>query len=100
MRRTRSGSGIHPFRDPALRDEFDAPRLDIDISEPARLRGGLAGGAGRVRRRRSSRSGRVEQAPAYPMQMMIAVFDFPEKDPAGRHAEHVPELAVDWIRGS
>jgi hypothetical protein len=42
----------------------------------------------------------VEQAPAYPMQMMIAVFDFPEKDPAGQHAGHVPELAVDWIRGS
>ncbi len=39
----------------------------------------------------------VEQAPAYPMQMMVAVFDFPEKDPT---LEHVPELAVDWIRGS
>ena len=28
------GSGVHPFRDPALRDEFDAPRLDIHISDP------------------------------------------------------------------
>jgi hypothetical protein len=38
----------------------------------------------------------VEQAPAYPMQMMVAVFDFPDKAP---HADHVPELAVDYVRG-
>ena len=38
----------------------------------------------------------VEQAPDYPMQMMIGVFDFPEKPgPPG----HVPELALDWVRG-
>jgi hypothetical protein len=29
--------------------------------------------------------------------MMVAVFDFPEK-PGPR--EHVPMLAVDWVRGS
>ena len=29
------------------------------------------------------------------MQMMVAVFDFPDKPgPAG----HVPEFAVDWVR--
>ena len=38
----------------------------------------------------------VEQAPAYPLQMMVAVFDFPER--AGP-SDHVPMLAVDWIRG-
>jgi hypothetical protein len=90
------GSGIHPFRDPALADEFDAPRLQIDIREPhvyaAEWREGrvdfLVDGA-HVKT--------VEQAPDYAMQMMVAVFDFPEKDPT---LEHVPELAVDWIRGS
>jgi hypothetical protein len=30
------------------------------------------------------------------MQLMVAVFDFPEK--AGP-ADHVPLLAVDWVRG-
>src|SRR4051794_34852306 len=25
------GSGIHPFRDPALADEFDAPLMEIDV---------------------------------------------------------------------
>ena len=42
----------------------------------------------------------VEQAPGYPMQMMIAVFDFPEHARASQAADHVPELAIDWVRGS
>src|SRR4051812_29280244 len=88
------GQGIKPFRDPALSWEFDAPRLEIDVREPhvyaAEWRPGrvqflVDGNAVRT----------VEQAPAYPVQAMIAVFDFPEKAP---ELEHVPELAVDWIR--
>ena len=27
------GMGVHPFRDPALTDEFDAPELAIDVAE-------------------------------------------------------------------
>jgi hypothetical protein len=42
--------------------------------------------------------GSVRQAPAYPLQMMVAVFHFPDKATAAP-AQHVPELAVDWIRG-
>ena len=38
----------------------------------------------------------VHQAPDYPMQMMVAVFEFPAKGPS----DHVPELAVDSVRGS
>ena len=41
----------------------------------------------------------VEQDPAYPMQMIVAVFDFPEHDGAAEHADHVPLLAVDYVRG-
>ena len=37
-------------------------------------------------------------APDYPMQMMVAVFDFPDKAASGPPG-HVPELAVDWIHG-
>jgi hypothetical protein len=93
------GSGVHPFRDPALTDEFDAPRLDIDIGEPHVYAADWR--EGRVEFLVDGEPVKtVEQAPAYPMQMMIAVFDFPEKDPAGEHAGHVPELAVDWTRGS
>jgi hypothetical protein len=33
----------------------------------------------------------------YPMQIMVAVFDFPAKADAGP-ADHVPLLAVDFVR--
>jgi hypothetical protein len=39
----------------------------------------------------------VHQAPDYPMQMMVAVFDFPDKADAAP-ADHVPLLAVDYVR--
>ena len=40
----------------------------------------------------------VHQAPDYPMQMMVAVFDFPEKA-ASAPDGHVPLIAVDFVRG-
>jgi Glycosyl hydrolases family 16 len=91
------GSGIHPFRDPKLTDEFSAPRLDLDVTDfhvyaadwrPGRVDFLVDGDHVRT----------VRQAPDYPMQIEIAVFDFPAKAvtaPAG----HVPELALDWVRG-
>jgi hypothetical protein len=39
----------------------------------------------------------VEQAPHYPIQMMIAVFDFPAGADAAT-AGHVPPLAVVRVR--
>jgi Glycosyl hydrolases family 16 len=89
--------GVHPFRDPAIRDEFAALRVAIDVAEPHRYAADW-------------RPGRVDflidgehvmtvdQAPDYPMQMMVAVFDFPDKAAPGD--EHVPELAVDYVRGA
>ncbi len=41
----------------------------------------------------------LEQAPDYPMQMMIGVFDFPAKAGADQHAGHVPQLVLDYVRG-
>jgi hypothetical protein len=35
--------------------------------------------------------------PTYPMQLMIAVFDFPEKSD-GNDADAVPALVVDYVR--
>jgi hypothetical protein len=89
------GMGVHPFRDPKLSDEFDAPRLAIDVREPhtyaAEWRPGrvdwLVDG---------EHVKTVEQAPDYALQMMVAVFDFPAPDGP---ADHVPLLAVDLVRG-
>jgi hypothetical protein len=41
----------------------------------------------------------VRQAPAYAMQMLNAVFDFPDRA-ASAPADHVLLLAVDYVRGS
>jgi Glycosyl hydrolases family 16 len=89
------GMGVHPFRDPALTEEWDAPRVAIDVSEhhvyaadwqPGRVDFTIDGEHVKT----------VHQAPDYPMQMMVAVFDFPAKPGP---ADHVPEFAVDWVRG-
>ena len=39
----------------------------------------------------------VSQAPGYPMQMMVAVFDFPDKADSSPDPGHVPELVVDYV---
>jgi hypothetical protein len=92
------GMGVHPFRDPALTEEFDAPRLAIDVGEfhvyaadwrPGQLDFLIDGQPVK----------RVHQAPDYPMQMMVAVFDFPAKAAPGVAPDHVPELAIDYVRG-
>jgi glycosyl hydrolase family 16 len=91
------GMGVHAFRDPALTEEWSAPRLELDVTRwhvyaadwrPGRVELSVDGEVVKV----------VGQAPAYPMQMMIAVFDFPEHEAAAAHADHVPLLAVDRVR--
>jgi hypothetical protein len=91
------GMGTRRFRDPAMTGDFEAPRLDIDVTRfhdyAAEWRPGrvdiLVDG---------ERVKTVHEAPDYPMQMMVALFDFPDKvDSAPR--DHVPELAVDRVRG-
>jgi hypothetical protein len=88
------GMGIKPFRDPALSWDFEAPELPIDVREPhdyaadwrhGRVEFSVDGSPVRS----------VEQAPDYPLQFMVAVFDFPAKPGP---ADHVPLLAVDRVR--
>jgi hypothetical protein len=91
------GSGIHPFRDPTLIEDFAAPRLAIDVNEFHVYAADWA--PGRVDFSVDGRHVRtVEQSPAYPMQMMVAVFDFPGKPTSPEQQEHIPELVVDYVR--
>jgi rhodanese-related sulfurtransferase len=91
---TAIGMGIKHFRDPALRWDFEAPRLAIDVREPhlyaADWREGRVDFSVDGERIRS-----VEQAPDYPMQFMVAVFDFPSKPGP---PDHEPLLAIDRVR--
>jgi hypothetical protein len=90
------GMGIHPFRDPALTEEWDAPRQELDVREfhtyaaewrPDRVDFLIDGRQVKT----------VGQAPDYPMQAMVAVFDFPGKA-ASASDGHVPELVIDSVR--
>jgi plastocyanin len=72
------GMGVHPFRDPALTDEFAAEPMAIDVAE--RHLYAAHWGPGRVDFLVDGEHVKtVHQAPDYPMQMMIAVFDFPRR---------------------
>jgi hypothetical protein len=92
------GMGLHPFRDPGVVEDFAAPRLPLDVAGfhtyavdwTAERADFLVDGA-------VVRS--TPRPPWYPVQMMVAVFDFPDRS-AGDDAELVPELVVDWLRGS
>jgi len=89
------GMGVHPFRDPAITDDFATPRLAIDVSEfhvyAADWRPGRVDFLVDDRHVRT-----VHHSPDYPMQMIVAVFDFPAKADA-TPPDHVPLLAVDYV---
>jgi Glycosyl hydrolases family 16 len=91
------GVGIKAFRDPALRQDFAAPRLPIDVSEMHTYAVDWDADAA-VFTVDDQEVRRCPAPPTYPLQAMVAVFDFPEWSTG--HDEHlVPELVVDWIRG-
>jgi hypothetical protein len=92
------GAGIKAFRDPSLTQDFEAPRLPIDVAErhvyavswdaeEAELRVD-----GTVVRR-------CARPPTYPLQLMLAVFDFPQWS-IGDDDHLVPRLVVDRIAGT
>ncbi len=91
------GVGIKPFRDPALVDDFAAPRVWIDVSESHTYAMGWDAAEAvftvddRVVRRCAS-------PPTYPMQLMLAVFDFPDWS-TGDDDDLVPSLTVSEISG-
>ena len=93
---TAVGMGLKSIRDPAVPDGFEAVRLPIDINEfhtyavdwtPERADFYVDGALNRS----------CPRPPSYPMQMMLAVFDFPEWS-TGADTDAVPSLVVDYLR--
>jgi len=89
------GSGLKAFRDPDLAEDFAAPRLELDVAGPHtyavdwdRTEAVFSVDGREVRR--------CVAPPAYPLQVMVAVFDFPEWSD-GRDDHLVPALEVDRI---
>jgi glycosyl hydrolase family 16 len=93
------GMGLHPFGDPAIRDEFSVEELAIDARQfhlyaaewtPEYV-------AFFVDHRLVKL---VEQSPDYPMQLMLGVYEFPDQAQASRPAPAYPkEFVVDYLRG-
>jgi Glycosyl hydrolases family 16 len=87
------GMGVHPFGDPDLVDDFAAVTLPIDVQElhvysadwtPEQVAFSVDGELVRT----------VRQSPAYPMQLMLSVYEFP---PAS--GPYPKEFVVDYVRG-
>lgn len=94
------GVGFHAFRDPRLAEDFERVPLQIDVREPHAYEVHLDGDAATFRV-----DGRVvrilDAPPRYPLQLMLAVFDFPETPESLEVAEprrsFVPTLSVDRV---
>lgn len=92
------GVGVKRVHDPRLVHDFVAPRLSIDVAEDhdyavewdtARAVFSIDGEPVHA----------CTNPPTYPMQVMIAVFDFPASGDH-LHDDHVPALTIDWVEGS
>lgn len=92
------GSGIHPFRDPALHEEFSADRREIDVSALHRYAvDWRPDGVDFLIDDEIVR--RSEQSPAYPMLLILGLFDFPDRAGPGAE-ESPPELTVRRVSGA
>jgi hypothetical protein len=90
------GMGLHSFRDPSVPEDFEAVRLPIDIAdfhlyavEWSAERADFFVDNQLIRS--------CPTPPAYPMQLMLATFDFPADAEPDDNA--VPEFVIDHIRG-
>ncbi|GAA0196722.1 hypothetical protein GCM10008944_12460 [Cytobacillus oceanisediminis] len=88
------GRGVHPFRDPDLVEEFAAPRRSLDVSAwhtyavdwtEHGITWFLDG----------EQVAASDQSPSYPMLLVLAVFDFPDRTTG----DHVPLLEVRRVTG-
>ncbi|MGA5756814.1 glycoside hydrolase family 16 protein [Nonomuraea bangladeshensis] len=91
--RSRVGMGVHPFGDPSITDDFTVEELPIDAREfhvyaaewtPEQVSFEVDGRHVRT----------VRQSPAYPMQLMLGVYEF--RPGSGTYPK---EFTVDYVRG-
>jgi Glycosyl hydrolases family 16 len=94
------GMGVHPFGDPRITDDFSAVRVRIDAREfhvyatewePERVAFFVDGELVKT----------VGQAPDYPMQLMLSIYEFPSEAGIDPTASAYPKaFVVDYVRGS
>ncbi len=95
----RIGMGVHPFGDPAIRDEFAAEPVAIDArgSHTYSVRWTGRDVAFYVDDRLVKV---VHQSPAYPMQFMLDIYEFADGPEPPSPPDRYPKIfAVEWFRG-
>ena len=89
-----NGSGLHPFGDPRITDEFNVRTHEFDTGEfhtyavdwkPDHVDFFVDG----------QHTGRSDQSPDYPMQLMLGLFEFPEH---GAEKTAPIEAFIDYVR--
>jgi hypothetical protein len=92
------GLGVHPFGDPAIVDDFSREQLPIDAREfheyavewtPKDVSFFVDGDAVKT----------VEQSPAYSMQLMLGIYEFPPAGGAEETRPYPKAFVVDYVRG-
>ncbi len=91
------GVGLKQIRDPNLAQDFAAPRLAIDVADFHTYAVDWDADEA-VFNVDGQEVRRCPAPPTYPLQIMVAVFDFPEWS-SGDDDQLVPELVVDRISG-
>jgi beta-glucanase (GH16 family) len=93
------GVGVHPFGDPLISDDFSAESVPIDArefhiyaAEWTRDRVTFFVDGELVKT--------VEQSPAYPMQLMLGIYEFPPHEDLETATGVYPKpFLVDYVRG-
>ena len=93
------GMGVHPFGDPHIVDDFSVESLPIDAREfhvyaaewtPEQVAFFVDGELIKT----------VRQSPAYPMQLMLGIYEFPLEDERETRTSGYPKaFVVDYVRG-
>jgi Glycosyl hydrolases family 16 len=93
------GMGVHPFGDPSIMDDVEQVTLRLDAREFHDY--AVEWSPDRVRFLVDARLVReVEQSPAYPMQLMLNIYEFANgPEPASPSERYPKEFLVDWVRG-
>jgi hypothetical protein len=89
------GSGLHAFRDPRVPEDFATTQVEMDVTQSHTYAvewsaESVTFDVDGVETRTCARP------PTYPMQLMLAVFDFPDRATEAER-EHVPRLLVDRV---
>jgi glycosyl hydrolase family 16 len=92
------GMGLHPFGDPRIVDDFSRETVEIDardfhIYAAEWTPDGVAFLVDDERRKL------VDQSPAYPMQLMLGIYELPATEGGERTTSYPKVFTVDYVRG-